>query len=150
MGRFSSVLAKLNDRIKRQTAENKILAGFTFVDTPTADIEEEKDYPIIRQFMPDLIETPHARFISDGTMVLRLTVSSDRSKGLVDHLEHVEKFLDALERNPEGEIDLTLGHVIAKPMQVVVKEGFVLENSLTSQITISVLPNVVTRGARRI
>lgn len=155
MGRYSSVVDAINRRINAHRAAGQMLAGIKFSDTPVVDVEGQSDFPIIRHWLPELGERPNGGWaIIDGLMTLNLTVSTSRKVGLVAHIEKLELVMDALETPIDGEAagegELTVEGATAKPAVLAMKDPFVTDLSINSQITISVLPKPVSRGRRRI
>lgn len=150
MGRYSNVVQALIERINSHLATDGLLEGFKFADTPIDDPEGQSDFPVLRLWLPDMTELAHGRNFVDGTMGLKLTVSTSKAAGVVDFVEHVELVLDALELNDQGEKDLSMGGTLARPLTATVRDCFALGLSLNAHVHLSVLPKPKARGARRI
>ncbi len=148
----SALVARLTGHIGPKES-TKILAGFKPLEVgPLETVEGEKDYPIIRIWIPELLLSPHARFVGEGAMTLMVTVATSRKLGLVNWIETVEKVLDAIEKDhTTGEIGLSLNNTLEVPMVPQVRNNFAPENglSINALITLSVMPKLFTRGNRR-
>jgi hypothetical protein len=156
MGRYSSVIEALTDRINAHIAADGILDGWKFLETPEIEAHGMRDFPAVALFMPDMAEAEHGRIIADGSMTLKLTVSTKRKKdssGLIEHYEAIEKVLDAIElavgEDDETTLDLWLSATLVKPMVVSIRDPFPLEISLNSHLFISATPRPRARGNRR-
>jgi hypothetical protein len=147
--RYSGVLAALNARIDSHRADGKLLEGFQFRSTPTSEQEGARDLPMIRLQPATFAEVPHANKIVDGPIVFRFTVAVAKTETPVGLLQAVEQFEDAIETDPEtGEIDVYLGGVVVKPVQIALTTCDATDLSLTAQLTISAQPRPVNRGRR--
>jgi hypothetical protein len=149
MGRYSSIVAALTARLNAHRVEDGLLAGFNYQETPVKDVEGQSDLPMIRQFIPSIGEKLHSNKIVDGSFDLNLTLSTDRADGLAAHLGKLERLMDAIETDPDDGLDDCLGKTTIKPITFSVKEPFMSELSITSQLTISAQPKLCSRGNRR-
>lgn len=148
MGKYSSVLEVLISRIEAH--QSGILSAFDFNPQPVKEIFGQKNFPTIRLQLPDLMEINHPSGIVDGTMTLKVAISTSIKQGVTGFASAAELVSDALETDPQTlAYDLSLGRTLVKPMVVVLQQPFATELSLNGLLLISALPRLTRRGNRR-
>lgn len=149
MGKYSAVLDALIDRLEFHVGAGEMLAGMKFVSIPVKDPEGQRDFPVIRLWIPSFRELYRGATLGSGEMTLNLTVSIERSLGLVELLEKVELVMDALETNTAGSVDPGLDGTLVRPFNVSLGGSFVLDLSLNAQLSITATPKPFERGGRQ-
>lgn len=149
MGAYARIVEALIARIDGHRKKGGILDGFKWEPLPKTDVTGESDFPFIRLWLPDISEEDHPRDLVDGTMNLRLTVSSSRKAGLVAFTRNLETVMDAIELNDELVKDLGLSNTLVKALVAQARDNFANELSFNAQITLSVQAKVFVRGNRR-
>lgn len=152
MARYSTILQAVIDRITAHTKPTKRLAGWRFAEGApiTSEVEGQKDYPIARMLIPDMPEKEHDQLpLIQGTMIIKLVVSTERAKGIVAHVKAVETFADALDLD-DTDLDLLLGGIMSKPFAINIHDPFTPENgiSINTSVTMTVTPLESARGGR--
>ncbi len=149
MGKYAAVVQKLIDRLTFHVGAGQMLAGMKFVPIPVKDPEGQSDLPVIRLWVPTVRESYRSASLGTGEMTLNVTVSTERSKGLVELLEKVELVMDALETSSTGSVDPGLSGTLVRPFNVSLGGSFVLDLSLNAQLSITAAPKQFERGGRQ-
>lgn len=132
----------------------RILDGLTFYDKPTVKVDGLTDFPFAMLALPGVNELlrvgARGGYIGGGTMALNIGVRTARELGIPAWAVWVEKVMDAIEtaRDGSGRIDTNLGDT-SRPFTATLANSFVLDLSLTAQLTVTVQPEPMHRGARR-
>jgi hypothetical protein len=131
--------------------DGRILAGFKFEAVPAATTEGVKDLPGIRLYIPGVTEIYRGAFVAPG-MTVNLLLATRRTtdpNAIVEHLKALEKLMDALDKNAQGEVDPGLGGSLRTPMTLRTGSQYVLDLSVNSELTLTLEPRAAARGSRQ-
>ncbi len=159
MGNLSRPIAALIDRLTFHCGPGQILDGFTFEPQPASHVGGQKDLPTIAFKLPGPSES-YAGWSVVNTITVALVVSTKRqtANALVEHLNAVEKVLDAIDTDGDGEVNLGLAYQAAgeKPVPtlrvpITVRAGgqYALDLSINTELTLMLEARPAGRGSRR-
>jgi hypothetical protein len=152
---YSSVIAEIITRLTWHTTAGqtpaRLLDGWTFYDRPTARIDGSKNFPALMLMLPEFSETYRARAYGIGALKFEFQVSTKTSDTLVTHTAAVALALDAVERRATtgAEVDAGLAGALYRPFEASAGGSQVTDLSLTSKVTLSMIPKAFNRGDRR-
>lgn len=146
--RYESLIAVVIGRINTHRQSGGILEGCKFEPAPSVDVEGQRDFPIARMWLPTITEVSHPTVV-DGSITLKISLSTSVKEGLVEWMRKVETLLDAIELDERG-VDTSLHGKLAKPMLINVRFSFATDLSLNAQILVTLTPNASARAGRRL
>lgn len=124
------------------------LYGFKLVTLPTEEAEGEDSFPVIRLFIPGVVEEPRNVAHVVVTVAVRMTISTRRSLGIAELAAKTDAMLDAIETEHGGGLDLTFGGILARPMEFAYGSAFSTTLSMTNEVTVSMMLRPRDRGSR--
>jgi hypothetical protein len=150
MGSYSTIVEKLVERMQFHTGDTgTLLQGVKFSDVPVLEVDGEADLPIVRLYIPDIVETFVPGALCKAMLVLRMTIATKRSDGIASHITKVEKVIDALEVNALGVVDSKLEGSIRQPFSLKTSDATVTSISITTQLSITVTPRKTPQRGKR-
>lgn len=149
MGIYSRVIDAIGARLAYHSGTGRILDGYVIHSAPLQQVDGIADFPYVMILVPSINE-PYKPKNVDSDMDVSILVTTKRALGIANHLQAVEKVLDALEISHDGAnyVDGNLAHTIAKPFDARVTNA-AIDISLTANITLACKPKPANRGARR-
>ncbi len=152
---YSAAINELVTRLTWHTTKAqtpaRLMATWTFFDKPTSRIDGVKDFPALMILMPDMAETYRARAFGIGAMKFEFQVSTLTSADLITHTAAVALAMDCVERRATlgAEVDPGLAGTLMKPFEASAGGQQATDLTLTTKITLSVMPKPFERGNRR-
>jgi len=149
---YSAAIAEIIARLTWHTgASNRLMWGWTFFDRPVTRMDGVKDFPALMVTPPDITESYRPRYYGTGTMRFDFLVSTPTSAPLTTHTAAVALAIDAVERRATAaaEVDPGLAGTILKPFEASVGSGPITDLTITSKVTLSLMPKAFNRGNRR-
>lgn len=152
---YSAAINELVTRLTWHTARSqtpaRLMGTWTFFDRPTTRIDGVKDFPALMILLPEFSEAYRARAYGVGSMKFEFQVSTPTSATLITHTAAVALAIDCVERRATvgAELDPGLAGTLMKPFDVSAGGQQGTDLSLTTKITLSVMPKPFERGNRR-
>lgn len=155
MGNLSEIIQAVEARLTHHAAQDgRLLSGWKLHFNPEPDVDGARDLPSVRLFLPTHTEGTRPVTIADGKLTVRLYVGTRRSAGTVEHVQGIEKVLDALE-TPTGAVggtaaalETALERAIARGLDIKMTDSFLGDISYNAQIEVTLTPRPVARGGR--
>jgi len=151
VAREAAVISALIARLEAHNVTAGLLAGWKFVKIPVKEVEGEKDFPILRLWVPDSVERAQGQLtiVDGGSMRIKLSVSTKRTLGVPAHCTACATVKDACELNG-ATIDLLLNSTLAKQIEFSsTGDSFIDDLSINSHIIINAVPVSCISGGRR-
>lgn len=144
MGRYSTVIADVLARLAYQTVADqsppRILAGFKYEPIPRVHLEGWTDLPGIAVFIPSAAGQFRPARLTQGTIKIMIAVAVKKDDGMTALFEAMEKVIDALQTKPDGTDAAAVLNGTMKHFDWSMSENFVVDLSITGQITINAEP----------
>ena len=154
MGKYTELVQTVIDRLTFHAAPGGILEGFKAFYGPTEDVEGVKDLPSVRLFIP----TPSEQWAGTrGTFsltanVLVTTARAQRSKDgqdILDHAAALEKVMDAIETDVDGNVEFVFAGKLVKPIELRMHSQSANPIAIMSEVSVNMERIPFARGTRR-
>jgi len=152
---YSAAINELVTRLTWHTAKNqtpaRLMASWTFLDRPTTRFDGVKDFPALMLLLPDLSETFRPRAYGIGSIKFQFEVSTLTSGTLIEHTQAVALAMDCVELRATlaATADAGLAGTLFKPFEMSAGPSQVTDLSMTSKVTLTMMPKAFERGNRR-
>lgn len=150
MSRYSTPIADLITRLKYHAATGqspkRLLDGVTIKELPKLEIEGDADLPNIRIFVPDLQEHFSGGRNLDGKVQIKLIIANQRELGTTSAMQLLEKVLDAIQIDTNGQIDSLAG--IARHFDAEVKDAYPSDRAINMPLILHLQPFKHEAGKR--
>jgi hypothetical protein len=152
MSIYGNPVQVLIDRLTFQadkTATGRILTGWTFYPMPTEHPDGQQDFPWTQLWLPDIDEVYHARLLGQGTVVLKLSVSTARAAGVPALVDGLAAVMNAIETDHlTGNIGTHLSGTLISPLEMRSTNGWASPLALNGAVMVTLKPKLFTRGER--
>jgi hypothetical protein len=154
MGKYVELVQTVIDRITFHAVPGGILEGFKAFYGPTEDVEGISDLPSVRLFIPTPSEAWSGTKGTFGLVVnvMVATARAQRVQDGTDVLEHtaaLEKVMDAIETNVDGNVEFTFSGKLVKPIELSLHGQSANPISIMSEVSIAMERIPFARGTRR-
>lgn len=140
MGRYSTPIKALISRLEFHATAGGggLLDGVQIVEAPIKEVEGKADVPSIRIMIPDMMEHFAPARTVDGTITVKIFVSTDRDDGIAASSDLLDHVLDALQTDANGNITAIPG--TARHFDCKVEEGHSTDVSIVVPLSIFLKP----------
>ncbi len=153
MGKLAAPISELLARLEYHSAdvEGRLLRGWKITTDGKKHVEGVDDFPAAFMSIAEVAEAyaPNRNGIGIPGMAVSFQVSGDHNDTLVEFMEQVELFMDALDTREDGRIDPGLSGTLQKPWDMQVREIFPTELSRSADVVLTLQPRAFNRGQRR-
>ncbi len=136
------------DRLTFHVGTGELLAGFKFEPLPTKEVEGKSDLPTIRMFAPSLDEEIISNNEIQTQVSLPFVFSSDRSDGVVDHIQKLAILKNAIDTSVAGATSTDMERKARGPVQIRAQVPSVDVMAITTEFQVAFLTPVQSRGDR--
>lgn len=150
MGKFSSLLQEVIDRLNYHAATGRILEGYTISTDIQKEVIGKEDFPRVTMFLA----SPSERLAGDLLRLelrVNMTVSIWNNSSAVELLEAIEKVADALQTatNGTGLKDLSFANKAYGVPAIEYGNESALANSLSANLTMVIKARASEIASRR-
>ena len=151
MGAYSSIISEVQNRLElAATATGGLLAGWKWHSEPVSRIEGLTELPAVSVQGLELAEEYQGRPIVDAAVRIGVMVATKRKDGAGAFAAGIEKVLDVIERDSDGNQDPTLGGLCAEWIDFEVAEATISDMTLSAVVVVNAKPKHFNRAERRL
>ena len=142
-------MSAIRSRIEQQTGSTGLLAGYHFMRNPVSRVDGLSDLPMVSVQGFELVEDYGTAPTIWPSVRLAIALATRRDLGPDGFAEAVERVIDSIETNDDGEFDGTLDGLLTEWVTTELTDVGIGDMSISGMVIVTAKPTRFNRGSRR-